>query len=214
MRKITDIYSEYKIMPNLQLHHFRVAAVAIQICESLDIDTDRQSIIAACLLHDMGNIIKFKLEYFPEFLEPEGLKYWQDVQNEYLNKYGKDEHIATIRIIEEMGMNKKIIDFVNDVGFSRACDLSRVKDLERKICTYADFRVSPKSVVSIKERLIEGKKRYAGREVDVTSSERFEREECMKMIEKQIFSNSNIVPKDITDESVLKNIELLKNFEI
>ena len=40
MKKITEIYKEYKIMPNLQMHQYRVAAVAMQICESLNIKID------------------------------------------------------------------------------------------------------------------------------------------------------------------------------
>ena len=36
MRKILDIYDEYKIMPNLQEHMLRVAAVASLICDNFD----------------------------------------------------------------------------------------------------------------------------------------------------------------------------------
>lgn len=214
MRKITDIYEEYKIISNLQMHQLRVAAVAKQICESLNIKIDKESVIIACLLHDMGNIIKFNLDYFPEFLEPEGLLYWQGIQKEYFNKYGHDEHIATLDIIKELGMTEKINTLVDSIGFGRSCIVSKTSDLEKKICTYADFRVSPKNVVSIRDRLIEGKKRYAGRDVDVTAHDRSLREECMNIIEKQIFSHTNIKPEDINDESIAKIIEELKDFEI
>ena len=89
MRTITDIYTEYRIPPALQLHQFRVTGVALQIIGSIDVAVDADSIIVACLLHDMGNIIKFNLDYFPEFLEPEGLEYWQYVQNEFIEKYNR-----------------------------------------------------------------------------------------------------------------------------
>ena len=50
-------------MPNLAMHQLRVAGVAMQICESLDTNIDTNSVVKACLLHDMGNIIKFNLLY-------------------------------------------------------------------------------------------------------------------------------------------------------
>ncbi len=64
MRKISEIYEEYKIMPNLREHQLRVAAVAAQICDNFNKPLNKKEIITACLLHDMGNIIKFKLELF------------------------------------------------------------------------------------------------------------------------------------------------------
>jgi len=62
-------------MPSLQLHMFRVAGVASVICENFKQPEliNQDDIVSACLLHDMGNIIKFNLSLFPQFLEPEGL---------------------------------------------------------------------------------------------------------------------------------------------
>ena len=84
MRTIQQIYSDYKIMPNLQLHQLRVASVAKIIAENFKEKLDKESIVIACLFHDMGNIIKFNFSYFTEFLKPEGLEYWQAVKNEYI----------------------------------------------------------------------------------------------------------------------------------
>src|SRR3989344_7719535 len=100
------------IMPSLQLHMFRVTSVAQIICESLgenvilvseahpesgswtSQDDAKNNILSACLLHDMGNILKFNLDLFPEFLQPEGKEYWQKVKDSFEKKYGKDEHEA------------------------------------------------------------------------------------------------------------------------
>jgi 5'-deoxynucleotidase YfbR-like HD superfamily hydrolase len=57
-------------MRNLQLHQLRVAAVGQIICESIPDFDETEEVVTTCLLHDMGNIIKFDLNYFPEFLEP------------------------------------------------------------------------------------------------------------------------------------------------
>src|SRR5436305_1624080 len=112
MALITEIYEKYKIMPNLQLHQLRVAAVAKKISDNLVTQVDKAAVVEACLLHDMGNIIKFNLSkspQFPSFLEPEGLKYWQAVKDDYLQKYQtEDEHQATLAIAKEIGASAKV----------------------------------------------------------------------------------------------------------
>ncbi len=101
---IKTMYEKYHIMPALQLHQLRVAGVAayisVNFIDKQSIDTNE--IILACLLHDMGNILKFSLDRFPEFLEPQGRDYWQKVQDEYRMKYGNDEHEATKQIVREI----------------------------------------------------------------------------------------------------------------
>jgi len=73
---IQQIYDHYDIMPSLQLHMLRVTAVAAMIVESFNQPLDKNNIIKACLLHDMGNIVKFDFNYMkesmPQFLEPPG----------------------------------------------------------------------------------------------------------------------------------------------
>ena len=82
MRIPREVYSEYKIMPTLQLHQLRVAAVARLVCDHLTHPINTRDVILACLFHDMGNIIKSNLNHFPEFCEPEGTAYWEKVKAE------------------------------------------------------------------------------------------------------------------------------------
>ena len=81
--KISEIYRKYRIPPQLQLHQLRVASIAKYICDNLKVPVDIEEVVSADLLHDMGNIIKFDLSLFPEYLEPEGLEYWQGVKNDF-----------------------------------------------------------------------------------------------------------------------------------
>ena len=74
---------------------------------------DYGHLIAACLFHDMGNIIKSDLKKFPEFLEPEGLEYWDRVKKEYVEKYGKDEHAATVAIARAIPLKTDSITLRN-----------------------------------------------------------------------------------------------------
>ncbi|MDQ3245082.1 MAG: HD domain-containing protein [bacterium] len=220
-RNILDIYENYKIMPNLQEHMLRVASVAKLIVNNLneDIIIDKEKLTIACLLHDMGNIIKFRLNFFPEFLEPQGLEYWQNVQNEYFAKYGKDEHYATGIIMREIAVREDICSMVDGMLFSALCIHSTIKtSLELRIFHYADLRVGPYGVISFEERVADVTKRYADVPHDefnqIEQSTRTELIACGKDIEQQIFAICKIKPEDITDESIKDVMEELKGFVV
>ena len=78
-KNILEIYKEHNVMPNLQEHMLRVAAVASLICDNCTEKLNKEDIITACLLHDIGNIVQFQLSYFPEFNKPQGIEYWQGI---------------------------------------------------------------------------------------------------------------------------------------
>ncbi|MDQ3076086.1 MAG: HD domain-containing protein [bacterium] len=213
MSKITDIYKQYKIMPILADHMLRVGAVASIICDSLDTSIDKEKIVKVCLLHDMGNIIKFELTYFPEINEPEGLEYWQTVQKEFIEKYGEDEHEATMEIMRELGMSEELIYLADQNRFSLLCEHAIGDDMLVKIMHYADMRVGPFGVLSYDGRMEEAKKRYANR----TAFQEEQREKlisCGKEIENQIFAHCSIKPEDINDKSVAPVIGKLRDFVI
>ncbi|HBB49543.1 TPA: hypothetical protein DEQ22_01980 [Candidatus Nomurabacteria bacterium] len=210
MKKITEIYKEYKIMPSLQEHMFRVAAVASLICDNFTEPLPKKEIITACLLHDMGNIVKFKLDYFPELNEPEGMKYWQKVQDEYIKKYGNNDHDANNKIALEFGMGGRILELINSISFFGAPSNVLDKDFAKKIVAYADERVSPFDIVSLEERFIDLSKRYAHHSGMTSERKRFEN--ALRDIEKQIFAKCKIKPEDITNESVAPIVVGLRNF--
>jgi hypothetical protein len=214
MKKVLDIYQDYHIMKTLQDHQLRVAAVASIICDSLShVTIDKKSVIIACLFHDMGNIIKFDLSYFPEFLEPEGLSFWEDVKSDYIKKYGTDEHLATKLITQEISLPEKSSLYLSGIGFSKATERLGDPSLEMKICCYADQRVDPHGVVSLEKRLIEGRERYRNRKTTIHDSRFEELAHSLEQLEEQIFACSNITPSDINNELVASSIDfLIKNY--
>lgn len=211
MKNITQIYLKYKIMPTLQQHQLRVAGVAKQICDAIVEPLDKEGVVDVCLVHDMGNIIKFDLTYFPDFVQPEGLEYWQGVKDEYIAKYGPEEHVATEMICKEIGLSDAQTEYLHAVGFSRTKKALVSDSLEQKICCYADMRVGPHGVLSVEERLADGRKRYEGRKDKAVGSDMFEQyASALRELEIQIFSHASIAPTDITDESIAPIIESLK----
>ena len=214
MKKIIDIYKECKIMGNLVQHQMRTAAVAMQVCESFDGNIDKENIIKACLLHDMGNIIKFNLTKFPEWNNPEGGDYWETVKKEYISKYGNNEHHASLEIAKEIGLSDRIIDLIECVDSSSVENIKIGSDFGEKICIYADNRVSPHGIVSTEERSIEAKERYKDHSHTFNEEKRIFFSENINEIEKQIFSHTKIQPEDINDDSIKEYLEKLENIEI
>lgn len=214
MKTVQEIYSEYKIMPNLQEHQLRVAEVAKIIAENFNGNLDVESIVTACLFHDMGNILKSDLARFPEFVEEKGIEYWQGVKDEFFQKYGPDEHVATQMIAKEVGLNAGAMECLNHIGFSNLGVNEKSDSFENKICNYSDMRVGPHGIISFEERLIDGQKRYASSK-HVVASEKFEElAQSGRMIENQIFRQSKIRPEEINDEKIKGLLEQLRNKEI
>src|ERR1035437_3723619 len=215
MRKISEIYSKYKTPPNLQRHMLWVAAVATIICDNFNESLPKEDIITACLLHDMGNIVKYDMSVFPDLLEPEGAEYWKIVQDEFIKKYGRNDHHANLKIAKELGISPRVVYLMDQIQFQNLCIHYEDNNMSNKIINYVDQRVDPYGIVSYDERAEEARKRYQNREeFMVKEEERKELFMCGKETEKQIFAKCKIKPEDINDKTVKPIIENLKDFMI
>lgn len=217
MRNIQEIYEQYKIMPNLAMHQLRVASVISLIIQNLNIEVDRDVAIQAGLLHDMGNIIKFDLNYFPDFNEPLGLEHWQKVQNEYFEKYGTDEHEATQEILKELNINTRVVEIDDRMIFGNLCIDKEGNDWELKLLHYADMRVGPHGILAYEERMEDAVKRYENKFNKEMVYEKDRREillACGKEIENQIFANCKIRPEDINDQTIAPVLEELRGYVV
>lgn len=236
---ILDIYKKYQIMPQLAEHQFRVAGVADLLCRGITrtaaqpshkatagkarnsaeaiISSDHNNIITACLLHDMGNIVKFDLSVtdrlYPQLLVmPQAREYWQKTKQEFLRKYGSGSHNVTMKIVSELGVSARIRELVDCVGFDQAVDNAETADFGKKICAYADMRVKPSGVVALKDRMADLRVRYQNHPEGAKRREVFET--ALREIEKQIFKHIKINPEDITEDAVKNKVKVLRNFEI
>ena len=206
-------------MPSLQLHQLRVAAVGKLVSEAFKGPIRSHDVILACLFHDMGNIIKSDLTYFPEFVEPEGLEYWEKVKADFVSKYGQDHHAANKAIAEDSGLSDRVVHLVDNIGYSKLPKIVQSDDLEQKVAEYADTRVGPYGVLPLKERMLEGKRRFDAKRMHGATpyyqDSEFERlVNTAQQLEKQIFAHANIQPDDITDEAVAPLLEELQNYPV
>lgn len=204
-------------MPQLIEHQLRVAAVADTISENLTLtpalsQRERGDVVAACLLHDMGNIVKFDFSLFPEIVAEKGLEYWQGVKQEVAEKYGDNSHEATRNILKEIGVSERILELVDCVGFDQGIKNLQSPDFGKKVCAYSDMRVLPLGVGGLEERMADLRVRYKNRPEGAKDREQFEA--AIRQIEQQIFAHCKIRPEDITEESIRPVVEKLKNWEI
>ncbi|MDO8561936.1 MAG: HD domain-containing protein [bacterium] len=210
MKTPRQIYAEYNIMPSLQLHQLRVAAVAKLVCRHLTKPINEHEVILACFFHDMGNVIKSDISHFPDFTEPEGIEYWQKVKDGFIQKYGSDSHAATETIAKEIGLSENIISIIDSMRFSRSEEIRARGSWELKVSKYSDLRVGPRGVLPLKERLEEASKRYTRKDITDRASE----EESAKLfeacfaIERQL-EEAGWEPAEATDERIAPLVEEL-----
>lgn len=214
MRNILEIYEEYKILPMLAMHQLRVASVVHIMIHNLDTNLDKENLITAALLHDMGNIAKMQLYVFPEECEPEGVEYWEKVKEEFCKKYGSTDHEATTNILKELNVNQEVIDLIDSIGHTRFCDQLKDNNLAAKIINYADTRVGPFGVLSYEDRMEEVSVRYRTYKTFIGEEKHQKAVACGREVEKYLFENCKILPADINNESIATTLEELKGYMI
>jgi hypothetical protein len=162
--QIQEIYKKYELPPNLQQHMLRVAALAELIYQDFTDSKliNKKTVITACLLHDLGNIIKFDFDNFPELLgaELKNLEHWRQVKAKLIQEYGPDEDVATIKMVKELGVSTEVLFLVENWGFKNFSRIAQSNNWNWKLAVYCDHRISPQGLVTLEENLANKQKRY------------------------------------------------------
>lgn len=212
---IADIYKKFSVPPNLQEHMQKVYGVVAFIeqhwtgKEKIDWNLVKR----AALLHDIGNIVRFDFDKHPEFLKEEQSRvdYWRDVQRGMVEKYGKDDHQATKKMLREVGGDEKLIKIIWEMRFGESVAINGSNSWPLKIILYADLRVLPQGIGTLEERLADIRQRlpkYASRpdfEYIVGA--------CRE-IEKQAQKRVNVSLEQINKESLRMDSQSLLETEI
>lgn len=206
---IIEIYNQYHLPENLQMHMLRVAA-----CTNLILDNwtgkpiDRKAITRVSLLHDMGNMVKIPEEgQDREFIE---------IRRKYYEKYGTNDHAINMLIGKNLGLSKKELEILDGKRSRKNEQTAKSSNYEIKICAYCDQRVAPDGVVSLKERLEDAKIRYKDKPLSVWSNEE-KANQLIKLaleIEEQVMRYCKLKPEDINNQSIQPYIDRLKEYEI
>jgi len=153
--RVSDIYDSYDIPPILRTHMYSVAALGSYIANSMTLPPgviDQDLIVQTLLLHDMGNIVKFNFSE-PLIGEDHNRDHWKAVQEKFIQKYGKDDHKATMSIAQEIGVSKQILRFLQLTADMETALSALKTDNNFRVMFYADFRVGPTGIVSLDERI-------------------------------------------------------------
>ena len=206
---IIEIYNQYHLPENLQMHMLRVAA-----CTNLILDNwtgkpiDRKAVTRVSLLHDMGNMVKIPEEgQDREFIV---------IRRKYFKEYGTNDHEINMLIGKNLGLNKKELEILNGKRSRKNEQTAKSDNYEIKICAYCDQRVAPDGVVSLKERLEDAKIRYKDKPLSVWSNEE-KANQLIKLaleIEEQVMRYCKLKPEDINNQSIQPYIDRLKEYEI
>ncbi|MFA6514752.1 MAG: hypothetical protein WCT42_00605 [Candidatus Paceibacterota bacterium] len=213
--KIKDIYNKYQIPEHLRQHMYRVTAVGLLVNDFLSdfVKLDKNILSTAMLLHDIGNIIKFDLN--SDLLKKENIENLEKIKNDFILKYGDDEHIATLSIVKEIKVNQKVIDILDNIGSSKIQSTIDSDDWYKKVCSYSDFRVAPYGVTSIEERFNDVIKRYKGLghilgDVEKTEQKKIDALTLESQIQEKCSSSLDL----INDLKIKNIVEMLEEYEI
>ena len=170
---------------------------------------DWKKVKKTALLHDLGNIVRFDFDKYPQFLGPEisRIDYWKEVQAETIAKYGNDDHDATEKMLQELNVSKDIANVILEKSFGNSVQVAKGDNWYAKILSYCDNRVMPKGVVTLEERILDTKERapkYANR------PDFEELCDSSREVEKQIQENLNNPVDQINKNSVKVDNSLLE----
>lgn len=214
--RIIEIYEHFDIPEKLQLHMLTVAAVGKYILDNWEgPDVDTPTVIAALLVHDLGNLVKFDLSENAPIIDPSlHTDDWRQKQAAMHVKYGKHSHTTTEAMLHELGVDKKIITLAGSVDAADLCRIAQ-NSLEKQICEYADLRVTPTGITALDERLADLRKRYKEKYPKWKDDQAFARNNhCASRIENLLQQYTSVDITDIPDETIKAYLVELAQFEI
>lgn len=154
---IKEIYKQFSIPSNLIDHMLAVCGVV----DFLDTHWNSQESVnwiitkQAALLHDLGNIVTFDFDRYPQLLGKEFAQIvdWKAKQKEMIEKYGTDDHEVTEKMLREISVPNEVITIAIQKSFGKSIAISESNNWPLKLLHYADLRVSPIGVGSLHARL-------------------------------------------------------------
>lgn len=186
-KEVQDLIEEFHVPPHVRRHSEVVAKIAVELGEKLiskGEKIDLKLLKNAALLHDVLRVVDFKI-FHPSKFNPipsnEDMKFWTHLREKYAG-LGHEE--ATARILEKRGFTLEA-EVIRKHRFIQI--LEGFNNWEEKVLYYADKRTKHDKLVTLEERLSDGRER------NVTESERYT--ETQKKLEAKVFE----LEKEIMD---------------
>lgn len=213
IRTIHDIYDRFNVPPHIRIHMIRSAAVADMICAHWQGPAIHEDdIIAVCLLHDLGNIVKIRFDdplSHLFFFDKENIAHWKRVQQDVKRAYGTDAEEVTHAMVRELCVRDRFMYLLIHKEWAHFDEVVLKDDLDLKIITYADNRVGPFGVVSFMDRIAEIVKRYGEDHIRNRHPDFEQIIVHAKELEQQVLQHTDMTPADITDSAIQSFVDRL-----
>lgn len=202
----SKIYETINIFSSIQLHQLRVAKVAKQIAMKINKEVNTDNIIAAGLLHDMGNMVKidFHSSLAKEFLrfDEHDADYWTEVKEKQIEEFGEWSHTATENILKKLEIEQDIVELINFSSWQHIQEIIDGDNWDAKVLAYADYRVMPSGVTSLDNRLADLRRRYhSNDEFQKNQEEAIKIDKLYHELEIQLIE-AGLVANEVTDDSI------------
>lgn len=208
---IIQIYKKYELPEHLQIHMLRVAGSCMLILDNWkeNIKIDKDSLIRIALLHDMGNMAKIPDEQVNCFQ-------FAKIREDYINRYGKDDHKINIIIGKQEGLTEQELNILDRKQLRRNKEIRDSDNYILKICAYCDQRVAPNGVESLKGRLEELQHRHKNNPKGSMHDPQIAKEltQYALEIEEQVMSQCILKTNEINNETIAPYIEKLKEYDL
>ncbi len=199
---IDEIYERFEVEKGLRLHQRRVAGVADLICDTwIGEPLNRDTLVAAALVHDLGSIVKWDLTPRGSLLDEEETNRYREIQKRIRKRYGNDEYQATHAMVEQCKPEKLLLEILRLQQPEHLPALVESAFLEAKIAMYADARVKPQGVASLQERFDDLIRRYQNRGEEHIEKMR-KGHAGLIVIESQIFAQCILTSDAITEATI------------
>lgn len=206
--QISEIYSKYKTLPNLQRHMLRVSAVAKIVLDNwTGVEVNNESILQTCLLHDIAKPITFDMNKQVQYVK--NTKELNEIENcnkFLINNYGTKEHPALLKIGIEIGLNHKTLKLLDNLEWYLINELLEKNEIESLIPIYCDMRISPNGIVTIEQRIQDLKNR-TGKDIQQQYKDG-------KNLERFINQNISIDLNKISNQKIEKIADKLIFYEL
>lgn len=109
------------------------------------------------LLHDLGNIVKFKRPFLGELEEK--AEWWECVQSSFIKQFGSRATSATLQILKDLGADTAVTAVLADISPDTTGQIS-LSLPEARLCALADMSVTPAGVEGFEARMKDLSERY------------------------------------------------------
>lgn len=193
---------QYRVPVHIQRHMQKVAAVALYLGQILQQKGEKMNVVLlrqAALLHDVLKLCDFKkldIEHFEQNVTAEDIHFWTALMKS-CSHIGHTE--AAYNMLKDLGEDELAVT-IRKHRFGSLTSEDPPETWEEKLLYYADKRVKHDKIVSIAERIQDGRERYFP-DGNLPQDDHLV-EKALYKLEAEICTKAGIKPEDITEKAV------------